>query len=283
MMKRFSISCVIILSIVLGCLTLCGFSDCQDSSSANSGTNYKSQYWLPVSYELYDGETQPYKQLNYSYDKYGFLQSVSGYGIWGYTKDHNLSLICTGQYNEETRALILSFSYEKAEGTLEYFFDENGMIDSYVMFGSSRTISPEEKNRFKQDWLWLNANGEIMERKPYESPTTVSVSTLSASKIELNLYDSTESREIFIKKTQSGNYVNFDFNVTNVYLGEIWKTAETNKDGTVTTKTYYENGDLAEKVIWKPVSPMGFWQNVCFDWDYTSGNDAPTLETIFRG
>ncbi len=233
----------LILSLTILCLL----------TSCNNAKSYKSQYWLPASYKLYAENGELVKNLDYEYDKHGFSLSVSGYGMWGITKAEPLKATATVDYDSKTDIAKLQFGSD--DSILEYHYDKDGRLIGRKS-GDGELYKCDGK-ALEKSHIWLDENGEVLDE------------------INLDGIDCTIS--------QDGN--SFDFKEGNNgidALSYLWKNGE-KKDGKVITKTFYENGNKAEEVVWIPVESIGFWQNIWFDWDYTLGNDAPTLETIFLG
>lgn len=237
-----------------------GASPKQETTKPLESQSYKAQYWLPVSYVLYDEEGSLLKQMEYRYDSYGFINQVSGNR--GYLNE-------VSHYDEAARTLTLTSSPESKS---EYYFDESGMISGRKW----RDMEPifyteEEKDFLLLRCLWLDEDGFLIKDELLDCHMKLFLKK-DNGKLSLGASYNTYIEGSIVEQE-------VEWPTGPDFFSILWQNSVINDDGTVTTTLNYKNGAPGEVVVWKPVTQMGFWQNVCFDWDYTY-SDAFVTFTI---
>ncbi len=239
-------------------------SEMQDDETVSYDTN--SQYWLPVSYTSYNEDGSLKNEAYWEYDNEGFVtfMSYGGARCWSEIEVSGNNVIFTitkyefinedGQYEE------LSMN-EIDFGNIEYKFDNNGtLIGKGDLDYSEREI--EYKN--SKILVWLDEEGDVLSeynnsQKVYYYPD------------DSVYYYQTEDWDDLQDVENIGEAASV--------ISTVWKDAVTNSDGTKTTNVYYENGQLAEVIVWRPVSRRAYIQKIAFDNDWLYGG---TLALIFR-
>lgn len=239
----------------------------EDNPSAGSGDKSDSdsgRYWLPLSYTQYDTDGNIVKSYKYQYDEYGFLNGLGGLsGL-----EESLLVSWSNVYDEASGTLRLTIPFGDE---MEYYFDETGMLTG-TKWGDR---PPAQVDKRTEESLrsrpWLNENGEEDSERWGDLLTPV-VLTKTDNHLSLKFVNEVKTPEGY-PPSPRGVFA----------MALIWKYhSAANDDGTVTTTIYYDTGEIGEVVVWTPATKRGFFQNLCFDWDYTY-RDEVTLATIFWG
>ncbi len=235
-----------------------------------------SQYWLPVSYKSYyedgslkyEGEWKHNEEGFVTYFKYrnwtgNFVIEEKGDEVW--VALPYVEIVENGEtfYDENNTKFI-------------YKFDDNGNLINrgkyYADDGTIRMFYEDSENNVSEELAevvveWLDEDGNIR----YEYDTNQ----------EINYYDNSTVNYFYEDESDWSDYTNKDsVDYARMMVASVWKTANTNPDGTKTTMVYYENGRIGEVIVWRPVSKRAFYQYYFFDkdWPYLG-----TLELLFRG
>lgn len=236
----------------------------EDNPSAGSGNISDSdsgRYWLPLSFTQYDTDGNIVESWKYQYDEYGFLNGL-GTG-------ESILVSWSNVYDEASGTLRLTIPYGDE---MEYYFDETGMLTG-SKWGDR---PPVQVDKWTEESLrsrpWLNENGEEASERWGDLLTPV-ILTKTDNRLKLE----------FVSEVKTPEGYPLSPNQSVLGMASIWKYHSTaNDDGTVTTTIYYDTGEIGEVVVWTPATKRGFFQNLCFDWDYTY-RDEVTLSTIFWG
>ncbi len=231
-----------------------------------------SQYWLPVSYKSYyengslkhEGEWQHNEEGFVTYMKrnnqtYKFTIEEKGNEIW-------ISMPFV-EYIEDGEVC-----YDENDTTFIYRFDENDVLVARGEYYENEV----DMNEFDEDDInkmysrvidWLDEDGNI--RYEYNSNQ------------EINYYSNSTVNYFYEDESQWDKYTrDAQVDYARLMVASVWKTANTNPDGTKTTMVYYENGRIGEVIVWRPVSKRAFHQSFFFDQDWPF---MGTLELLYSG
>ena len=226
------------------------------------------QYWLPVSYKSYYNDGSIKNEANWEYDEEGFVKYLNYTNYleyWFNVENDGDDVICSyvraKEWGEE-----LNNSDFASNGVFKLRFDEDGVLigatynssyeDEIEMFSDEEIIETQEKMM-----VWLDEDGNILPQ--YNSSRNVYY--YSDDSVYYNYTDDWDSLDERAYRDEALRVI-----------ACVWKDAVTNSDGTKTTFVYYENGQLAEVIVWRPVSKRAY-TFILKNWEYNG-----TIGLVYR-
>lgn len=249
---------ILVLSVTV-CLSGCNSSGNQETTTSDASF-LQSQFWLPTEQILYDENGNELIKNSFVYDRNGMLVSASLYN------GDTATQINEWNGNSVTCATSVTTSYEKYESKRTYHFNESDVLilqDWGTEHSFSQSHDGNGVNTFLDEkgspFVSLYGSRRMHGLKfplfidiKLDFPTPYCVLDEEGN---LNMKYDTASQTYaeFIKALSIDK--NYQYLSFWDYPYGLWQNKTINEeDQTVTTTILYKNGNIGEKVTWRPVS-----------------------------